>query len=81
MSRGSYTVEFKTKVVLEVLEGTRELEAIATDNQLNPNMVRNWKNEFLRNASRAFEQPEKIEKDARRKEHKRESPTMPLRTD
>ena len=72
MSRGSSTAEFKTKVVLEVLEGTRELEAIAADNQLNPNMVRNWKNEFLRNASRAFEQPKKTEKEARRKEHKRE---------
>lgn len=41
MSRGKYTPEFKTKIVMEVLQGERELEAIAAENNLNPNMVRN----------------------------------------
>ena len=72
MSRGSYTPEFKSRVVLEVIQGARELEAIAAENQLNPNMVRNWKAEFLRNAARAFEQPDKGTKEARRKERQRE---------
>ena len=67
-----YSPEFKAKIVIEVLEGARELEAIAADNQLNPNMVRKWKSEFLQKAGRAFEQPDKGTKEARRKERKRE---------
>lgn len=47
MSRGKYTPEFKAKIVLEVLQGERELGAIAAENNLNPNMVRNWKAEFV----------------------------------
>ena len=43
MSRGKYTPEFKAKIVLEVLQGERELGAIAAENNLNPNMVRNRK--------------------------------------
>ena len=55
MSRGKYTPEFKAKIVLEVLQGERELGAIAAENNLNPNMVRNWKAEFLENASLIFD--------------------------
>lgn len=72
MPRTVYSPEFKAKIVIEVLEGARELEAIAADNQLNPNMVRKWKSEFLQNAGKAFEQPDKGTKEARRKERRRE---------
>ncbi len=72
MPRTLYSPEFKAKIVIEVLEGAKELEAIAADNQLNPNMVRKWKSEFLQNAGKAFEQPDKGTKEARRKERKRE---------
>lgn len=44
MSRYKYTPEFKAKTVLEVLEGHQVIGEIAADNNLNPNMVRNWKN-------------------------------------
>lgn len=67
MSRYKYTPEFKAKIVLEVLEGNRELGEIAADNNLNPNMVRNWKSEFVRNANRVFNERQS-EKDIRRKE-------------
>ena len=33
MPRTVYSPEFKAKIVIEVLEGARELEAIAADNQ------------------------------------------------
>ncbi len=72
MPRNVYTPEYKTRIVIEVLEGTRELEAIAAEHQLNPNMVRNWKADFLQNAGRAFEEPDKKSKEERRKERKRE---------
>ena len=54
-----YTAQYKAKIVLEVLQGEKELGEIAAENNLNPNMVRNWKKEFLENASAAFEDPRK----------------------
>lgn len=66
MSR-KYTPEFKAKIVLEVLQGDRELGEIAADNNLNPNMLRTWKAEFVKNANRVFNQSQS-EKEIRRKE-------------
>lgn len=67
MARTVYTSTYKTKLVLEVIEGERELNEIAAENGVNPNMLRNWKKEFLENASRAFENS-KVTKEAHRKE-------------
>ena len=66
MSR-KYTPEFKAKILLEVLQGDRELGEIAADNNLNPNMLRTWKAEFVKNANRVFNQSQS-EKEIRRKE-------------
>ena len=68
MSRGKYTPEFKAKIVLKVLQGERELGAIAAENNLNPNMVRNWKAEFVENASSIFEEHGKADREVKRKE-------------
>ncbi|MBQ9346426.1 MAG: transposase, partial [Oscillibacter sp.] len=43
MGYKSYTAEYKTKVVLEVLREEKPLGEIASGYGLNPNMVRNWK--------------------------------------
>lgn len=67
MARNNYTPEYKAKLVLEVLQGERELGAIAAENGINPNMLRNWKKEFIENASRAFDETRQA-KEARRKE-------------
>ena len=62
-----YTAQYKTRIVLEVLQGEKEIGEIAAENNLNPNMVRNWKREFLENASAAFESSDKAEKEAKKK--------------
>lgn len=67
MARNNYTPEYKAKLVLEVLQGERELGTIAAENGINPNMLRNWKKEFIENASRAFDETRQA-KEARRKE-------------
>ena len=54
MARKQYTPQFKAKLVLEVLQGEKELGTIAYENDVNPNMLRNWKREFLENASTVF---------------------------
>lgn len=66
MSR-KYTPEFKAKIVLEVIQGDRELGEIAAENNLNPNMVKTWKAEFVKNANRVFNEHQS-EKKIRRKE-------------
>ena len=66
--RSNYTAKFKTKIVLEVLKEEKELGVIAAENNLNPNMVRKWRKEFLENAESVFENPTQIEKYFQRKE-------------
>ncbi len=54
--------------MLEVLQEESELCDIASRYDLNPNMVRTWKKEFLEKVPSIFEDPNKAEKEARRKE-------------
>ena len=67
MSRNTYSPDFKAKVVLEVIQGDRELGEIAAEHNLNPNMIRTWKKEFIQNAGRVFNERQS-EKEIRRKE-------------
>ena len=54
MPRKKYTAEFKAKTVLSILQGDKEFNVICSENGLNPNMVRKWKQDFLQHAHRAF---------------------------
>ena len=55
MPKKKYTAEFKTKVILTIIQGDKEFNVICADFNLNPSMVRKWKQEFLQNAHRAFD--------------------------
>lgn len=67
MARCQYTPEFKSKVVLDILQGNQELNAICSQHNLNPNMVRKWKQDFMQNAYLVFGTKSE-HKQARRKE-------------
>ena len=67
MPRTKYTAEFKTKIILAILQGDREFNEICSEYSLHPNMVRKWKQEFLKNAHFAFS-TEPDRKEAKRKE-------------
>ena len=54
MGKTTYTAKFKADCVLEVLQGDQELGEIATRHNINPNMLRGWKREFLDNAAKIF---------------------------
>ena len=54
-TKRNFTPEFKTKVVLEVIEGKTTINEIATKNSIQPNLIRNWKKEFLDKASVVFD--------------------------
>jgi len=51
----TFTPEFKTKAVLEVLKEEKTLSEIASMYNVHPNLLRGWKKEFLEKASSVFE--------------------------
>ena len=51
----NFSAKFKSDLVLEVLKGENELNVIATENGIQPNLLRNWKKEFLEKASVVFD--------------------------
>ena len=49
-------LNLKTNLVLQLLKGEKELNVLAVvENDIQPNLLRNWKKEFLANASLAFD--------------------------
>ena len=54
MPKRKYTAEFKSKIIIAILQGDKEFNVICSENNLNPNMVRKWKQEFLQNAYLVF---------------------------
>ena len=68
--RKTYSADFKSKVVLEILDGDKTINEIATKYELLPKNVQNWKKQFLDNASLAFD------KSAVVKEYKEEIDTL-----
>jgi transposase-like protein len=56
MGKTIYSAKFKADRVLEVLLGEEQLGAIASKHNLNPNMLRSWKKEFLEKSSMVFDE-------------------------
>lgn len=54
-TRRNFSAKFKSDLVLEVLKGEKELDVIAAENDIQPNILRNWKKEFLEKASVIFD--------------------------
>jgi len=54
-TRRIFTAAFKTKIVLEVLKNEKTLNEIASDNNITPKHIQNWKKIFLENAEVAME--------------------------
>ena len=53
--RRNFTAKFKSDLVLELLKGETDLNTLATQNGIQPNLLRNWKKEFLEKASVVFD--------------------------
>lgn len=54
MERRNFTAEFKIRVVLELLREEKSLNELAAENDIHPNVLRNWRREFLENAATVF---------------------------
>ena len=68
--RKIYSAEFKSKLILEVLEGAKTINEIASQYEVLPVSLKSWKKQFLENMSLAFD------KSAVVKEYKSEIETL-----
>jgi transposase-like protein len=57
--RRTFTAEFKTQIVLDLLSGAHTPAELCRQHQLNAQVLTRWKSEFLERASQVFEQDDK----------------------
>ena len=53
--RRNFSAKFKSDLAIELLKGEKDLNTLATENNIQPNLLRNWKKEFLNNAAIVFD--------------------------
>lgn len=53
--RRNFSAKFKSDLVIELLKGEKDLNTLAVENNIQPDLLRNWKKEFLDNASVVFD--------------------------
>ena len=53
--RRNFSAKFKSDLVIEWIKGEKDLNTLATENNIQPNLLRNGKKEFLNNASVVFD--------------------------
>lgn len=64
--RRSFSAEFKTNVVLELIAGKKSLAEASREYNIKDTVLSRWKQEFLSKATQVFEQPQdQQEKEAR----------------
>ena len=74
LKRKNFTAKLKSDLVLELLKGEKDLNSIASENSIQPNLLRNWKKEFLDKASVVFDDSreenirEKLDEERKEKE-------------
>src|SRR5688572_33310340 len=64
--RRSFSAEFKTRVVLELIVGKKSIADASREYNNKDTVLSRWKQEFVSKATQVFEQPQDLqEKDAR----------------
>lgn len=66
--RRTYSPQFKAKLSLEALREERSLSEIASEHQLNPNLLRKWRDELSENAGMVFGTTKAAKEQKRREE-------------
>lgn len=54
--RRTFSPEFKSKLVLRVITGEGDINSVAIEHEIQPNLLRKWKQEFLANAASVFDE-------------------------
>lgn len=66
--RNRYSADFKAKLALEVIKGNRTLTELASEAQVHPNLLMQWKRQLLESLPTAF--ADKRVKDNKEREEK-----------
>jgi len=61
VQRRTFSAEFKTKVVLELITGKKSLSEASREFEIKDTVLLRWKQEFLKRAGEIFEQPKDIQ--------------------
>lgn len=64
--RRAFSAKFKAEVVLSLLTGTKTQAELCRQHELSPNLLSQWKDAFLQNASAAFQNHEQNSTEAAR---------------
>src|SRR5699024_11376286 len=59
MKRKSYTPQFKSQIVLEILKEEKSMSQIASENEIHVNQLHKWKTQFLQDMPQVFEKQNK----------------------
>lgn len=59
--RRQFSPDFKAQVVLEVVSGAKSAAEICREHQLKPELVSNWKAQFLREAPTLFARADEVD--------------------
>ena len=54
-TRRNFSAEFKAKVVLEIISGSKSAAEVCREYNLKPDLVSHWKNQFMTSAAQVFE--------------------------
>ena len=65
-TRRTFTPEFKAKLVLELLSGTKSAAAICREHTLKPDLLSDWRSLFLKRAPLAFQSEERHDQEQMR---------------
>ena len=71
-TKRTFSAEFKTKIVLEAIKGEKTINEIASEHQIQPNLIRNWKREFLEKAALVFDDKREENTKAKLEESRKE---------
>ena len=87
-TRRNFTAKFKSDLVIELLKGEKSINELAAENEIQPNLLRKWKTEFLDKASVVFDDTreekvkEKLEAERREKaEYQRKVGQLTMQVD
>lgn len=78
--RRKFTPEFKGRIVVEVLKEEKDVNTIAAEHDLNPNLVRKWRQEFIDHPERVFDEGRRKADEEKEKELLRDERDEMLKT-
>ena len=78
-TRRHFTSKFKSNLVIELLKGEKDLNTLAAENEILPNLLRNWKNEFSARQASYSMIPERTTSIKNSRPSGRRKPPMPAK--